>query len=130
MADEEEVVGVLKRCAICEARTVHVDGVCRSHRVIRRRKARPRAAAPVAPPPAPPPKRTSWVRRVISVLVIGALVYGFGAVHVVHGDHTGLRACWKTGWTFADTLVDSDAVAAHQVTNRAVLDALAKCDLP
>ncbi|MEO8846927.1 MAG: hypothetical protein ABI591_04615 [Kofleriaceae bacterium] len=33
-----QVVGVLKWCEACGEKTVHVDGVCRDHKVVRRRK--------------------------------------------------------------------------------------------
>jgi hypothetical protein len=51
---DEQVVGVLKWCEACGEKTVHVNGVCRDHRVVRRRK-QPlgaRAAAILANPTA------------------------------------------------------------------------------
>ncbi len=114
--DEEQVVGVLKLCPVCGEKTVHVNGVCRDHKVIRRRKV---AMAPTAPPAAtprprskqPPPKRkpTSKLRYIVGGALIAAFVVGAGFFHVVHGSSIRIHLCAKYGWSLADTLVDLDA---------------------
>ncbi len=35
--DEEQVIGLLVRCEVCGEKTLHVDGVCQDHKIVRRR---------------------------------------------------------------------------------------------
>ena len=118
--DEEQVVGVLKLCPVCGEKTVHVDGVCRDHKVIRRRKVGPPAATATATATAttsrprakqPPPKRkaTSRLRYLVGGVLIAAVVGGAGFFHVVHGRDIRIHLCAKYGWSLADTVVDLDA---------------------
>jgi hypothetical protein len=140
--EEEQVLGVLKRCPVCDEKTLHVGGVCQDHKVVRRKKqraagqavasaapARRRAPAPAPAPAPPPPKKRGYLGRFVSLLVLGGLIYLFGALHVVHGDASGLRVCWKDGWSLADTIVNSDDVAAKKPFDKKVLSALATCGL-
>lgn len=127
MSEEEQVVGVLKRCPVCDEKTLHKDGVCQEHKVIRRKKrkpAPPRAAAPPPPPPPVAPPQSRIFGRLVSLIVLGGLVYLFGAVHVLHGDRTGLRVCWKDGWTLSHTLIDSD----DKTADKATLATIARCE--
>jgi len=121
MDEEEQVLGVLKQCSICDDKTLHVDGVCQSHKIIRRKK-QPRP--PQAPARTPP--RRGRVRLYVSIALALALVGLLGAVHVVHGNR-GIHVCWKDGWSLSDTLVDLDDVQANKPTDTKLLDALDKC---
>ena len=120
---DEEVLGVLKRCEICEEKTLHVDGVCQSHRIVRRKRTRPKAPPP-APPPPPPRSRLGF--RIVTILIALALIGVFGAVHVLHGS-SGYHVCWKDGWTFANTIVDLDEVKAKKPIPPKVLHAIEQC---
>lgn len=110
MSEEEQVVGVMKQCGVCEGKTLHVDGVCREHRGIARVSA--------VPPPLPttPTVGTTGIVRegrhikvpILTVLLLGVLVAVVGDVHVVHGGGAGLHVCQKDGWSLGDTFVDLD----------------------
>lgn len=138
--DEEQVLGVLERCDVCESKTLHVDGVCQEHKIVRRRK-RP---APVSDSPlagaiqsrregiaaerradaeAAAKRSGGGVRNLVMLLVVGGLIWLMGATHVLHGDKSGIAFCWKAGWSLSDTLVDTD----KPVTEQRVIDALAGC---
>jgi hypothetical protein len=139
--DEEQVIGVLSRCEVCGEKTLHVDGVCQDHKIVRRRKKTPK---PVDAPPvgALETRRAKLAaeraadeaakaaragrggfRRLVMLLVLGGLIWLMGATHILHGDKSGIAFCWKSSWSLADTLVDTD----KPVTERKVIDALAAC---
>lgn len=104
MSDDEVVLGVLKRCEVCDEKTLHVDGVCQDHRVVRRKKRAVAAPRPVARRP-----RSRW-KRSLALLLLGALLIGvMGATHVTYGDRSGIHVCWKDGWSLQNTFVNSDA---------------------
>lgn len=158
MAEEEEqVVGVVQYCDVCEERTVHVDGVCRDHKVVRRRRAvaalsdepdqAPRAARRSAPTAAarsapraeggvplrkrkrkPEPKSGSG-SRILGFLLLGAAVFGMGEVHIVRGKD-GTHLCRKDGWSLSHTLVNIDELRASKTPDAALLRAIDKCQLP
>ncbi len=123
MGDDEEVVGILKRCPTCEEKTVHVDGVCQSHRVVRRRKSEVPTTTGMS-------DATKFRIKVgVAAVVSVGLVLLFGAVHVCHGDRSGMHLCWKDGWTLEDTFVNLDDVYDNKPTTWKVLGALGKCHL-
>lgn len=136
--DEEQVLGLLVRCEVCGEKTLHVDGVCQDHKVVRRRR---KPAADLAPVGALESRRAKLaaeraadekaaaarsggkVRRVVAFLVLGGLIWLMGATHVLHGDKSGIAFCWKSDWSLSDTLVDTD----KPVTEPKVIAALAAC---
>ncbi len=136
--DEEQVIGLLVRCEVCGDKTLHVDGVCQDHKIVRRRK------QPVGPVGALESRRAKIAaekaadeevaaarsgrgfRRVVMVVVLGGLIWLMGATHVLHGDRSGVAFCWKSGWSLADTFVDTDKLASEPPP-RKVFDALAVC---
>ncbi|HEY4055799.1 MAG TPA: hypothetical protein VGM39_04295 [Kofleriaceae bacterium] len=113
--EEEQVVGVVKLCDVCGEKTVFVNGVCRDHKVVRRKK---QVAAPVeeveeAPPPRPAPvvrkkkkkKKQSRFGQIFAILFLAALVAGMGFIHIAYGGYHAVRVCKKHGWTLKNTLV-------------------------
>ena len=114
--DEEEVVGVVKYCPACDEKTVHVDGVCRDHKVIRRRVARPAVAvadeAPVRTGPRkkkqPKPPEKSTFGRIFTLAVLGGLIFGLGSLQIIHGAKYGTNFCRKHSWSLSKTIVDLD----------------------
>lgn len=137
--DEEQVLGVLARCDVCGSKTLHVDGVCQDHKIVRRRK----KPAPISSPIAGAfesrragiaaerradaeanANRSGGLRNLVMLLVFGGLIWLMGATHVLHGDRSGIAFCWKASWSLGDTLVDTD----KPVTDQKVADALAACD--
>src|SRR4051812_10680954 len=93
--DEEQVVGVLQLCEVCEDKTLHVEGVCTEHRIVRRRRKRRLVPRP-EPEPAPLPrrnkKRRSWWRRNrlrFFFLVVLALVVTAGFTQIEYSWQTG-----------------------------------------
>lgn len=133
--DEEQVIGLLVRCEVCGEKTLHVDGVCQDHRIVRRRKKpvgalesrRAKIAAERAADAAAAAARSGrGFRRVVMLVVFGGLIWLMGATHVLHGDKSGVAFCWKAGWSLADTFVDTDKLATEPPP-RKVFDALAAC---
>ncbi|HET9748355.1 MAG TPA: hypothetical protein VFS06_03540, partial [Casimicrobiaceae bacterium] len=58
------------------------------------------------------------------------LVWLYGAIHVVYGEHIGLATCWKVGWSFSDTFVEFDRLSfGYNVLPDKVLAAADKCKL-
>lgn len=132
--NEEQVLGVLRRCDVCDEKTLHVDGVCQDHKIVRRRKRATKTPMTpsgmsrrekVAAERAADAKSGGGLRRLITLLVFGGLIWLMGATHVLHGDRTGVAFCWKEGWRLGDTFVNTDEIAK---TNKRVLDALARCE--
>lgn len=136
--DEEQVIGVLVRCEVCGEKTLHVDGVCQDHKIVRRRKQavqpvkvlesrRDKIAAERAADVAAAAARSGrGLRRVVMLVVAGGLIWLMGATHVLHGDRSGVAFCWKAGWSLTDTLVDTDKLATEPPP-RKVFEALAAC---
>lgn len=138
--DEEQVIGVLARCETCDEKTLHVDGVCQDHKIVRRRRKRPEgvvgalesrragiAAERAADEAKRRARRSGGVRNVVMFVVAGGLIWLLGATHVLHGDASGIAFCWKSGWSLSDTLVDTDKLASEPPPKK-VLDALAACE--
>lgn len=138
--DEEQVIGRLERCDVCGEKTLHVDGVCQDHKVVRRRK-KPAgvigalesrrekiAAERAADEAAAAAKRAKGggFRRVVALIMVGGLIWLLGATHVLHGSKSGIAFCWKSGWSLADTLVDTDKLVTDPPPQK-VFDALAAC---
>lgn len=131
--DEAQVIGLLVRCEVCGEKTLHVDGVCQDHKIVRRRKKpvpvevlesrRAKIAAERAADAEAAAARPGRFRRVVMLAVFGGLIWLMGATHVLHGDKSGVAFCWKSGWSLTDTLVDTDTL----VTEPKVIDALAAC---
>src|SRR5258705_7212668 len=114
--EEEQIVGVLKRCSICEEKTLHVEGVCQSHKILRTVRTSPARATPATRAtraPSKPARKRPW-RTWISMVLVVALVVLLGAVHIVHGGNSGLHLCWKDGWTLGDTFVDLEDIKASK----------------
>lgn len=136
--DEEQVIGLLVRCEVCGEKTLHVDGVCQDHKIVRRRKQavqpvgvlesrRDKIAAERAADVAAAAARSGrGLRRVVMLVVAGGLIWLMGATHVLHGDRSGVAFCWKAGWSLTDTLVDTDKLATEPPP-RKVFEALAAC---
>ena len=139
--NEEQVIGRLLRCEVCGEKTLHVDGVCQDHKIVRRRK-KPAgvlgalesrreklAAERAADEAAAAAKRARGsggrVRNVVAVIVVGGLIWLMGATHVLHGDK-GIAFCWKAGWSLSDTFVDTDKLVSEPPPKK-VFDALAAC---
>lgn len=131
--DEEQVIGLFVRCEVCGEKTVHVDGVCQDHKIVRRRR-KPVAAlesrsakiAAERAADAAAARSGRGIRRVVMVVVFGGLIWLMGATHVLHGDRSGIAFCWKSGWSLTDTLVDTDKLATDPPPQK-VFDALAAC---
>lgn len=137
--DEEQVLGVLVRCEVCGEKTLHVDGVCQDHKIVRRRRKpapafvepigalesrRAKLAAEKAADEAAAAARSGGgLRRVFALVLIGGLIWLMGETHVLHGGKSGIAFCWKSGWSLSDTLVDTD----KPVTEPKVIEALAAC---
>ena len=139
--DEEQVIGLLVRCEVCGEKTLHVDGVCQDHKIVRRRKQAVAergvvgalesrraklAAEKAADAEAAAARSGRGVRRVVMLVVLGGLIWLMGATHVLHGDHSGVAFCWKSGWSLADTVVDTDKLATEPPPKK-VFEALAAC---
>ena len=69
--DEEQVVGAMAWCETCGEQTVHVDGECRDHKVVRRKKPRPKRPLPS------PPKGGRSLSTIIGGLAIVLVVVGY-----------------------------------------------------
>ncbi len=139
--DEEQVIGLLVRCEVCDEKTLHVDGVCQDHKIVRRRRKpeqalekpegalesrRAKIAAERAADAAAAAARPGRLRRVVMLVVLAGLIWLMGATHILHGDKSGIAFCWKSGWSLTDTLVDTDKLATEPPP-RKVIDALAAC---
>ena len=133
-ADEEteQVIGVIEYCSVCDERTVHVDGVCRDHKVVRRRKQVVASAAndiPVRTRKRKPAPKSGGGGRVLGFLLLGAAIVGMGEVHIVRGTG-GTHVCRKDGFSLSNTLVNIDELRAAKTPNVALLRTLDKCQLP
>ncbi|CAN5913376.1 hypothetical protein BH11MYX2_BH11MYX2_09550 [soil metagenome] len=141
MDEEEQVVGVVKFCDICGEKTVHVDGVCRDHKIVRRRKQAvadvaddDEAVAAPAPRPRPSPtapkkkkrKKKNRIARVFAFLVLVALLVGMGMFHVVYGG-SGIELCRKAGFSFTKTFVNIDTERAARKPDVELLRWLSTC---
>ncbi len=128
--EDEQIIGKVAFCGVCDERTVHVDGVCRDHKVIRRRRPPAEARADGAPTPrrrpVPPPTRRYNRGSLVLLLVIGCIVATLGAIHIVHSSTLGYAWCRKASWTLNHTLIDLDHLADDHL-DPTVLVALSKC---
>lgn len=84
--DGEQVVGVMKRCDVCDDKTLHVDGVCREHEVVRRKK-RVRSE--------PEPKQIG--RRAFRTAIVAAVI-GFVATAWFVGKALNIGGPSDTAW--------------------------------
>ncbi len=129
--EDEQIIGKVAYCDVCDERTVHVDGVCRDHKVIRRRRPPVEPRLGIEPPrrrrPMPPTRTRRFGRgSLFLLLVIGGLVATLGAIHIGHSSARGYSWCRKTSWTLKHTLIDLDRLSDDHL-DAAVLVALAKC---
>jgi hypothetical protein len=61
---------------------------------------------------------TKTVRNLALGAVVAFLVWLYGAIHVLYGEKLGLGTCWKHGWSFSETFVDYDGIAAYWRASR------------
>ncbi|HEY4179905.1 MAG TPA: hypothetical protein VGM90_23850 [Kofleriaceae bacterium] len=141
MDEEEQVVGVVKFCDVCGEKTVHVDGVCRDHKVVRRRKAKAVEEVDEAPAeqPAPRPAPTAprkkkkkkktfgRIKTFFALVFVGALIAGMGFIHIAYGGSSAIKVCRKDGWSLKHSLVSVHDEMTAQKPDLELLKTLSAC---